>query len=152
MTVVENGLQAVKEIKRHRYDVILMDIQMPVMGGFEATNKIRTYEKFNSLPRTPIIALTAHAMMGDRDKCLSAGMDDYLSKPLNGNIMMQTILKCAAMNIASLPLPPAAAVTSPLTTREELEGESTPAITQSNASSTTNNNTPKTVVAKYYTT
>lgn len=107
VTVVENGLQAVKEIKRHRYDVILMDIQMPVMGGFEATNKIRTYEKLNSLPRTPIIALTAHAMMGDRDKCLSAGMDDYLSKPLNGNIMMQTILKCAAMNIASLPLPPA---------------------------------------------
>ncbi|CAI7664377.1 CheY-like superfamily [Penicillium manginii] len=103
VTVVENGLQAVKEVKRHRYDVILMDIQMPVMGGFEATNKIRQYEKVNSLSRTPIIALTAHAMMGDRDKCLSAGMDDYLSKPLNGNIMMQTILKCAAMNIASLP-------------------------------------------------
>lgn len=104
VTVVENGLQAVKEVKRHRYDVILMDIQMPVMGGFEATSKIRLYEKVNTLPRTPIIALTAHAMMGDRDKCLSAGMDDYLSKPLNGNIMMQTILKCAAMNITALPM------------------------------------------------
>ncbi|KAJ5103188.1 CheY-like superfamily [Penicillium argentinense] len=105
VTVVENGLRAVKEVKCHRYDVILMDIQMPVMGGFEATTKIRQYEKVNSLPRTPIIALTAHAMMGDRDKCISAGMDDYLSKPLNENIMMQTILKCAAMNITSLKLP-----------------------------------------------
>lgn len=104
VTVVENGLQAVKEVKRHRYDVILMDIQMPVMGGFEATSKIRLDEKLNDLPRTPIIALTAHAMMGDRDKCLSAGMDDYLSKPLNASIMMQTILKCAAMNVTSLAL------------------------------------------------
>lgn len=103
VTVVENGLQAVKEAKRHRYDVILMDVQMPVMGGFEATGNIRQYEKINGLPRTPIVALTAHAMLGDRDKCIEAGMDDYLSKPLDSNRMMQTILKCSAMNLASLP-------------------------------------------------
>ncbi|CAG7947431.1 unnamed protein product [Penicillium nalgiovense] len=103
VTVVENGLQAVKEVKRHRYDVVLMDVQMPVMGGFEATGNIRQYEKMNGLPRTPIVALTAHAMLGDRDKCIEAGMDDYLSKPLDSNRMMQTILKCSAMNLASLP-------------------------------------------------
>lgn len=103
VTVVENGLQAVKEVKHHRYDVVLMDVQMPVMGGFEATGNIRQYEKMNGLPRTPIIALTAHAMLGDRDKCIQAGMDDYLSKPLDSSRMMQTILKCSAMNLASLP-------------------------------------------------
>ncbi|KAK4862840.1 hypothetical protein LT330_002973 [Penicillium expansum] len=103
VTVVENGLQAVKEVKHNRYDVVLMDVQMPVMGGFEATGNIRQYEKMNGLPRTPIIALTAHAMLGDRDKCIQAGMDDYLSKPLDSSRMMQTILKCSAMNLASLP-------------------------------------------------
>lgn len=103
VTVVENGLQAVKKVKQHRYDVILMDVQMPVMGGFEATTNIRQYEKVNDLPRTPIVALTAHAMLGDRDKCIAAGMDDYLSKPLDSNRMMSTIQKCSAMNIASLP-------------------------------------------------
>lgn len=101
VTVVENGLQAVKEAQQHRYDVILMDVSMPVMGGFEATMKIRQHEMLNSLPRTPIVALTAHAMLGDRDKCIQAGMDEYLSKPLNSNMMMQTILKCASMNLVS---------------------------------------------------
>lgn len=102
VTVVENGLQSVNEVKKNRYDVILMDVQMPVMGGFEATGKIRNYEKVNGLPRTPIVALTAHAMLGDREKCLSAGMDDYLPKPLDPNRMMQTIQKWSAMNMTSL--------------------------------------------------
>lgn len=104
VTVVENGLQAVQEVKHHRYDVVLMDVQMPVMGGFEATGNIRHYEKLNGLPRTPIIALTAHAMLGDRDKCIQAGMDDYLSKPLDSSRMVQTIPKCSAMNLAPLPV------------------------------------------------
>ncbi|KAL1958379.1 hypothetical protein VTO42DRAFT_4480 [Malbranchea cinnamomea] len=95
--VVSNGLQAVEAVKKKRYDVILMDVQMPVMGGFEATAKIREYERANNLPRTPIIALTAHAMLGDREKCLQAQMDEYLAKPLKQNQMMQTILKCATL-------------------------------------------------------
>lgn len=106
VTVVENGLQAVKEFKNHRYDVVLMDVQMPVMGGFEATSKIRLYEKVNKLIRTPIVALTAHAMMGDREKCLESGMDDYVSKPLNSTLLMQTISKCTVGNLTSLPLTP----------------------------------------------
>ena len=67
------------------------------MGGFEATAMIREYEREGGLTRTPIIALTAHAMLGDREKCISAQMDEYLSKPLKTNEMMQTILKCATL-------------------------------------------------------
>ncbi|KAJ5551378.1 Histidine protein kinase NIK1 [Penicillium sp. DV-2018c] len=95
--VVGNGLEAVDAVRKRRYDVILMDVQMPVMGGFEATGKIREYERETGLQRTPIIALTAHAMLGDREKCLQAQMDEYLSKPLKQNQMMQTILKCATL-------------------------------------------------------
>ena len=67
------------------------------MGGFEATATIREYEREGGLTRTPIIALTAHAMLGDREKCIAAQMDEYLSKPLKTNEMMQTILKCATL-------------------------------------------------------
>lgn len=97
VTVVNNGLEAFEAIKKRRFDVILMDVQMPVMGGFEATGNIRQYERENGLVRTPIIALTAHAMLGDREKCIQAQMDEYLSKPLKSNLMMQTILKCATL-------------------------------------------------------
>ncbi len=82
VTVVEDGAQAVAAAGRHRFDLILMDIQMPHMGGFEATARIRELEQQNGLPRTPIIALTAHAMKGDEGRCRDADLDDYLSKPL----------------------------------------------------------------------
>ncbi|KAF3939810.1 hypothetical protein ABW19_dt0202370 [Dactylella cylindrospora] len=95
--VVENGLQAVDAVRKKRYDCVLMDVQMPVMGGFEATAKIREYERDYGLPRTPIVALTAHAMLGDREKCIQAQMDEYLSKPLKQNQLIQTISKCAAL-------------------------------------------------------
>lgn len=95
--VVPNGLEALNRVQEKRYDVVLMDVQMPVMGGFEATGKIRAYEKEHNLNRTPIIALTAHAMLGDREKCIAAQMDEYLSKPLKQNAMMQTILKTVSM-------------------------------------------------------
>ncbi|KAJ5240234.1 CheY-like superfamily [Penicillium chermesinum] len=101
VTVVGNGQQALKEFENGQYDVILMDVQMPVMGGFKATGRIRQIEKMQSLPRTPIVALTAHAMLGDREKCLEAGMDDYVSKPLQPNQMMETILKTSAMKLSS---------------------------------------------------
>ncbi|KAK4692155.1 osomolarity two-component system, sensor histidine kinase NIK1, partial [Lecanoromycetidae sp. Uapishka_2] len=97
VTVANNGLEALEAIKKKRYDVILMDVQMPIMGGFEATKEIRNWERAEGLTRTPIIALTAHAMMGDREKCIQAQMDEYLTKPLKQNQMMQTILKCATL-------------------------------------------------------
>jgi osomolarity two-component system sensor histidine kinase NIK1 len=68
-----------------------------LQGGFEATAKIREYERNIGKTRTPIIALTAHAMLGDREKCLQAQMDEYLSKPLKPNHLIQTILKCATL-------------------------------------------------------
>ena len=97
VTVANNGLEAVEAIKTKRFDVVLMDVQMPVMGGFEATAKIREYEQTHQYSRSPIIALTAHAMLGDREKCISAAMDEYLSKPLKPNQLIQTILKCATL-------------------------------------------------------
>ena len=97
VTVANNGQEALNEVKKKRYDVILMDVQMPIMGGFEATKEIRDWEREQGLNRTPIIALTAHAMMGDREKCIQAQMDEYLTKPLKTTDMMQTILKCATL-------------------------------------------------------
>ena len=100
--MVGNGLEAFNAVKAKRFDVVLMDVQMPIMGGFEATREIRQYEKEQGLPRTPIIALTAHAMLGDREKCIQAQMDEYLSKPLKQNLLMQTILKVASDGVTAM--------------------------------------------------
>ncbi|KAG8533678.1 uncharacterized protein KY384_001419 [Bacidia gigantensis] len=97
VTVANNGQEAVDLIQKKRYDVILMDVQMPILGGFDATRLIRKFERDEGLVRTPIVALTAHAMMGDREKCISNGMDEYLTKPLKQTAMMQTILKCGML-------------------------------------------------------
>ncbi|MGZ6523143.1 MAG: response regulator, partial [Bacteroidia bacterium] len=69
------------------------DIQMPVLDGLSATQIIRFHEADNKLSRTPIIALTAHAMKGDKEKCLEAGCDDYLSKPIMIDVLIKTIKK-----------------------------------------------------------
>jgi signal transduction histidine kinase/CheY-like chemotaxis protein len=88
--VVGNGQEALNAAMAHSYGLILMDCQMPVMEGYEATRRIR--ERQVGRQRTPIIALTAHAMVGDREKCLDCGMDDYLSKPLQPSAL-QAVLK-----------------------------------------------------------
>jgi len=90
-----NGKEALEAVSRERYDIVLMDCQMPEMDGFEATRKIREAEratKSKEAPvRVPIIALTANAVKGDRELCLGAGMDDYLSKPLDNNELIAVI-------------------------------------------------------------
>ncbi len=83
ITPAGNGFEAINQLNIHSFDLILMDCQMPEMDGFEATKIIRAKEKKNDNRRTPIIAFTANAMQGDKDKCLAAGMDDYISKPID---------------------------------------------------------------------
>ncbi len=80
ITFAGNGKEAVDIIERHPSDIVMMDIQIPLLDGYEATKIIRKKAQFKSLP---IIAMTAHAMKGDEQKCLDAGMDDYISKPIN---------------------------------------------------------------------
>ncbi len=88
VTIANNGVEALELFDRQRFDLILMDVQMPVMGGLEATRQIRGREARRSwagsgpFQSVPIIAMTAHAMQGDRDRCLEAGMDDYVVKPI----------------------------------------------------------------------
>ena len=81
VTVAGSGLEGVQRWRELRPDVVLMDLQMQVMDGLEATRRIREAEASERLPRTPIIAMTANAFAEDRQACLAAGMDAYLSKP-----------------------------------------------------------------------
>jgi CheY-like chemotaxis protein len=82
---VGNGAEVLQELQRVSYDVVLMDCQMPEMDGYEVTKRVREFEKQSDGQRTPvyIIAVTAHALEGDRERCLSAGMNDYLTKPVH---------------------------------------------------------------------
>jgi len=103
-----NGLEAVAAFDAERFDLILMDVQMPKMGGFEATALIRQKEQQAGRPRTPIIAMTAHAMAGDRQLCLEAGMDGYVSKPIDAQVFydeIQRLLARAANDPRSQPPP-----------------------------------------------
>lgn len=82
--IANNGLEAIENFSTDNFDVILMDIMMPVMDGIEATLKIREIEKNQSITRiTPIIALTANTMDNDREKCISYGMNEFLAKPFD---------------------------------------------------------------------
>jgi CheY-like chemotaxis protein len=90
VAVVSNGRQAVEEVTRGEYDLVLMDLQMPEMDGLEATAVIRARERLTHL-RVPIVALTAHAMAGDRQRCLDAQMDDYLAKPVKAGELFEVL-------------------------------------------------------------
>lgn len=89
----DNGEIALSKLSESKYDLIFMDIQMPVMDGFEATKAIRNSETLMSDRDIPIIAMTAHAMKGDRERCIQGGMDDYISKPINGTEIDSLIKK-----------------------------------------------------------
>jgi CheY-like chemotaxis protein/two-component sensor histidine kinase len=88
IVVVENGAEAVDQVKKQKFDLILMDMQMPVMNGFEATQHIRNMEEYKEIP---IIALTAFAMKGDRERCLEAGATDYIAKPIDSQEFIEKV-------------------------------------------------------------
>ncbi|MFN8693625.1 MAG: ATP-binding protein, partial [Holosporales bacterium] len=101
VSFASDGHEAVKKATTELFDLILMDCQMPEMDGYEATELIRSFETQNKRIKTPIIALTAHAMTGDKDKCFEAGMDDYLSKPLRRADLESLLHKWGRKNAAS---------------------------------------------------
>ena len=91
--VAENGEEAVAKVKSRRYDLIFMDVQMPVMDGFQATEQIRGLGEDSS--SIPIVAVTANAFQSERDKCFSSGMDDYLTKPVDKDRLKEAVRKWA---------------------------------------------------------
>ncbi len=90
VVVAENGREAVDAIAQEEFDLVLMDVQMPVMGGLEAATEIRRHEQ-SSGAHVPIVAMTAHAMDGDRERCLESGMDGYVSKPIDPKTFLKTV-------------------------------------------------------------
>jgi len=99
-TLAQNGREVLRILESETFDLVLMDVQMPGMDGFEATVHIRAREL--QLGRhTPIIALTAHAMKGDRQRCMDAGMDGYVSKPINITELFEEIARVRLPGIAS---------------------------------------------------
>src|SRR3954470_25002649 len=95
VTIAANGREAVSAVTARRFDVVLMDVQMPEMGGFEATGAIRELEIERGTKPVPIVAMTAHAMKGDRERCLAAGMDEYLTKPLDPRLLCSLVEQMA---------------------------------------------------------
>jgi CheY-like chemotaxis protein/HPt (histidine-containing phosphotransfer) domain-containing protein len=115
VTIAANGREAIEALERQAFDVVLMDVQMPEMGGFEATAAIRKKEETTG-GRIPIVAMTAHAMKGDRERCLEAGMDDYLTKPLDSRRLC-ALVESLASAIAAAAEPDESLLTSQVLAR-----------------------------------
>jgi CheY-like chemotaxis protein len=95
VTVASNGREAIAALESRPFDLVLMDVQMPEMDGLEATAMIRAREKQTGV-HVPIVAMTAHALKGDRERCLAAGMDDYVSKPIRVRELLETLERLLA--------------------------------------------------------
>lgn len=98
VTMVQNGQEAIEAVLKDTYDLILMDCHMPVVNGYDATREIRELERGENATHTPIVAMTANAMVGDREMCLACGMDDYISKPVNMDVFRRVISRWIALD------------------------------------------------------
>jgi two-component system, sensor histidine kinase and response regulator len=96
--VVATGVQAVETLETQSFDLVFMDVQMPEMDGFEATEEVRRREAATGRHQL-IVAMTAHAMKGDRERCLRSGMDDYLTKPVRANEVAAILRRIASPNL-----------------------------------------------------
>jgi PAS domain S-box-containing protein len=126
--IVENGRKAVAAVSAGKYDLILMDCSMPEMDGFEATRQIRLAESAAPSPRTPIIALTANAINGDRERCLEAGMDEYVSKPIDPRGLIKAIQTCLVRSGPGAPTPAIETAAVAAETSPAIAGDLTPPI------------------------
>ncbi len=109
VTVADNGVEAVHAFRDELFDLILMDIEMPIKNGFEATRAIRRVEADAGGGRIPIVAMTAHAVRGDRERCLAAGMDGYVAKPIKFALLFETIHQVVSDRCDNTPADRAAA-------------------------------------------
>ena len=128
--VAVDGFEALDAAKHSRYDAILMDVQMPGMDGLEATRAIRQWEKDSSSPPVRIVALTANALAGDREICLRAGMDDYLSKPIRLEALRQGLIRIiddpVPSPLSSTPPPVSSHISLAAITHQQLAAEISP--------------------------
>jgi signal transduction histidine kinase/HPt (histidine-containing phosphotransfer) domain-containing protein len=127
--IVSNGLDAIKAHAQQAYTLILMDCQMPIMDGFEATRQIRLAEAHTGR-HTPVLAITANAMLGDRERCLQAGMDDYLAKPFYPDTFFNMLRHWLGQNKTSTPLPKASEAVLDLSLLQDICGTDQHAIQQ----------------------
>ena len=101
VVIVANGREALDALRDDTFDMVLMDVQMPGMDGYEATRAIRTGERIKN-KHIPVLAFTAHAMAGDRDRCLAAGMNGYISKPINASHLLNLVSRPNMLRSAPL--------------------------------------------------
>jgi CheY-like chemotaxis protein len=102
--IAPDGTHAVAAVRTQDFDLVLMDCQMPEMDGYDATRAIRAWESESGSPRhLPIVAMTANALLGDREKCIAAGMDDYLSKPIKRDVLLAALIRWLAPRASSTP-------------------------------------------------
>ena len=121
VTIADNGKLALAKMLQQGFDLVLMDLQMPEMGGVEAIQRWRNYEAGQGLARLPVIALTAHAMQGDRERCLASGMDGYVSKPIRAEQLTEEIQRLTGVLAPTAPNPVTAKTSSGLNQAALLE-------------------------------